>query len=46
MTAAHQLYRSMGFTDIDGFDNTEASLSGLERHMLFMSRPLGPGSLA
>lgn len=40
MTDAHALYRSLGFTNISAFDGAEASLSGLERHMLFMQLEL------
>jgi GNAT superfamily N-acetyltransferase len=36
MREAHALYRSLGFQDRPMFDNAEASLSGLERFMLFM----------
>jgi GNAT superfamily N-acetyltransferase len=36
MREAHALYRSLGFTDRPVFDNSEASLSGLEPFMLFM----------
>jgi GNAT superfamily N-acetyltransferase len=40
MREAHALYRSLGFQDRPIFDHTEASLSGLERFMLFMELPL------
>lgn len=36
MREAHALYRSLGFQDRPIFDNTEASLSGLEPFMFFM----------
>lgn len=40
MREAHTLYRSLGFHDRPIFDNTEASLSGLEPFMLFMELQL------
>jgi GNAT superfamily N-acetyltransferase len=40
MREAHALYRSMGFQDRALFDDNEASLSGLERFMIFMERRL------
>ena len=36
MREAHALDRSLGFRDRPIFENTEASLSGLEPYMLFM----------
>lgn len=36
MREAHALYRAVGFEDRPIFDNTEASLSGLDSLMLFM----------
>lgn len=36
MTEAQALYRSLGFQDRPIFENTEASMSGLESVMLFM----------
>jgi GNAT superfamily N-acetyltransferase len=44
MREAHGLYRSLGFQDRPIFDRTEASLSGLERFMLFMELRLAPNT--
>jgi GNAT superfamily N-acetyltransferase len=41
MREAHALYRSLGFTGGPGFEENEASMSGLESFMLFMERRLG-----
>jgi GNAT superfamily N-acetyltransferase len=40
MREAHALYLSLGFRDVPIFDNTEASMSGLESFMRFMERRL------
>ncbi|MBF6278770.1 MULTISPECIES: hypothetical protein [Nocardia] len=44
MTAAQNLYLSLGFTDIPIFDNAEARLPGFESHVRFMHRPLTAAS--
>jgi GNAT superfamily N-acetyltransferase len=40
MTEAHALYRSHGFRDADLYADSETSLSGLERFMVYMELPL------
>ncbi len=41
MTAAHSLYRSVGFADTGPFDDNEAAMSNLNPATIFMEAPFG-----
>lgn len=41
MTAAHSLYRSVGFVDTGAFEHNEAAMSDLNPVTIFMEPPIG-----